>query len=292
MYSCVTFIDHPESSSSFVTLLYSHLSHRTCHLFQRATLLFLSLPCRAASLVTPVALLPTSRRLSHCLPPFSSCISCCACCLSGRASLIALVASLVTPLLSCRRLLSCCATVSLIVHPLGCVSPVVLVASYLIMLPLSLCLRLSHCASSLVASLSLRLSPLLSFRLSRHADWLLHCCLSCHAAVSLIAPRLHCVSRPPLSSQLLSHRAPASPLFTLLSGSTYGGMPSEERKGRKSLVLFTAQEFEHGESGLDFQRVQIWNYRSQEPKKNYGGHPLQPLLQNPERAHIMFTGVV
>ena len=43
---------------------------------------------------------------------------------------------------------------------------------------------------------------------------------------------------------------------------------------RKSLFLFTAQENQRSKSGPDFQRVQIWNYRSQKPKTNYGSHPV------------------
>ena len=45
---------------------------------------------------------------------------------------------------------------------------------------------------------------------------------------------------------------------------------------RKSLFLFTAQENQRSKSGPDFQRVQIWNYRSQKPKTNYGSHPILP----------------
>jgi hypothetical protein len=51
------------------------------------------------------------------------------------------------------------------------------------------------------------------------------------------------------------------PIFQ--SGSTCKGIHSEERKGRKSLFLFTATTFKKNESGSDFQRIQIWNDRSQ-----------------------------
>jgi hypothetical protein len=49
---------------------------------------------------------------------------------------------------------------------------------------------------------------------------------------------------------------------------------SYEKKETKSSILFTATEFEQSKSGTTFQRVQIWNYRQQKPKKNYGRHPL------------------
>jgi hypothetical protein len=32
-------------------------------------------------------------------------------------------------------------------------------------------------------------------------------------------------------------------------------------KRKKTTTLFTAQEFQHSESGSDFQRIQIWNDR-------------------------------
>jgi hypothetical protein len=56
--------------------------------------------------------------------------------------------------------------------------------------------------------------------------------------------------------------------------SSYGGIDREERKHRKVLFLFKAQQIEKSESGPSFWRVQIWNDRSQKPKKNYGRHPL------------------
>jgi hypothetical protein len=36
---------------------------------------------------------------------------------------------------------------------------------------------------------------------------------------------------------------------------TYGGIHSEERKGRKSQFLFTATTFKKNESGSDFQQI-------------------------------------
>ena len=55
--------------------------------------------------------------------------------------------------------------------------------------------------------------------------------------------------------------------------SSHGGIDREERKHRKVLFLFKAQQIEKSESGPSFWRVQIWNDRSQKPKKNYGRHP-------------------
>jgi hypothetical protein len=55
------------------------------------------------------------------------------------------------------------------------------------------------------------------------------------------------------------------PIFQ--SESTCKGIHSEERKGRKSLFLFTATTFKKNESGSDFQRIQIWNDCSQKQKK-------------------------
>ena len=56
--------------------------------------------------------------------------------------------------------------------------------------------------------------------------------------------------------------------------SSYGGIDREERKHRKVLFLFKAQQIEKSESGPSFWRVQIWNDRSQKPKKNYNRHPV------------------
>ena len=57
--------------------------------------------------------------------------------------------------------------------------------------------------------------------------------------------------------------------------SSDGGIDREERKHRKVLFLFKAQQIEKSESGPSFWRVQIWNDRSQKPKKNYGRHPME-----------------
>ena len=59
--------------------------------------------------------------------------------------------------------------------------------------------------------------------------------------------------------------------------SSNGGIDREERKHRKVLFLFKAQQIEKSESGPSFWRVQIWNDRSQKPKKNYGRHPVRIL---------------
>jgi hypothetical protein len=45
------------------------------------------------------------------------------------------------------------------------------------------------------------------------------------------------------------------PIFQ--SGSTCGGIHSEERKGRKSLFIFMATTFKKNKSGSDFQQIQI-----------------------------------
>ena len=60
--------------------------------------------------------------------------------------------------------------------------------------------------------------------------------------------------------------------------SSNGGIDREERKHRKVLFLFKAQQIEKSESGPSFWRVQIWNDRSQKPKKNYGRHPMDLFL--------------
>ena len=153
MYSYVTDIDHPESPSSLVTLFTSLslqriafvasfislvAARRTCRLFRRVALLFSR--CLVVQPLSSRSLLFSPRcPLSHRLLPLSSCLSRCTCCLSHCTSLIMLL-----PPLSLYHGLSHC------ISSLGCVSPVVLVASSLVMPPLSLCcLRLSHRTSSL-----------------------------------------------------------------------------------------------------------------------------------------------
>jgi hypothetical protein len=71
--------------------------------------------------------------------------------------------------------------------------------------------------------------------------------------------------------------------------SSYGGIDREERKHRNVLFLFKAQQIEKSESGPSFWRVQIWNDRSQKPKKNYGRHPMRISLLSrtpPPGAHL------
>ncbi len=65
------------------------------------------------------------------------------------------------------------------------------------------------------------------------------------------------------------------PLFQ--SRSTYEGIPSKERKGKKRLFLFTTQELKTAVQIPDFQQVQIWNNCSQKPKNNYSRHSV-PIL--------------
>ena len=54
--------------------------------------------------------------------------------------------------------------------------------------------------------------------------------------------------------------------------------PLRRKKRQKSLFLFLATTFKKNKSGSNFQRIQIWNDCSQKQKKNYGRHPVPPLL--------------
>ena len=50
--------------------------------------------------------------------------------------------------------------------------------------------------------------------------------------------------------------------------------PYRRKKRQKKSIFIYGTTFKKNESGRDFQRGQIWNDRSQKPKKNYGSHPL------------------
>jgi hypothetical protein len=49
--------------------------------------------------------------------------------------------------------------------------------------------------------------------------------------------------------------------------------PKEKKKRQKKSIFIYDTTFKKNESDRDFQRVQIWNDRSQKQKKNYGSHP-------------------
>jgi hypothetical protein len=51
--------------------------------------------------------------------------------------------------------------------------------------------------------------------------------------------------------------------------------PVRRKKRQKKSIFIYGTIFKKNESGSDFQRIQIWNDRSQKQKKNYGRHPLQ-----------------
>jgi hypothetical protein len=59
------------------------------------------------------------------------------------------------------------------------------------------------------------------------------------------------------------------------SSLTCGGIHTEKKKRQKKSIFIYGTTFKKNESGRDFQRVQIWNDRSQKQKKNYGSHPVR-----------------
>jgi hypothetical protein len=59
-----------------------------------------------------------------------------------------------------------------------------------------------------------------------------------------------------------------------LSSLTCRGIHTEKKKRQKKSIFIYGTTFKKNESGRDFQRVQIWNDRSQKQKKNYGSHPV------------------
>jgi hypothetical protein len=58
------------------------------------------------------------------------------------------------------------------------------------------------------------------------------------------------------------------------SSLTCGGIHTEKKKRQKKSIFIYGTTFKKNESGRDFQRVQIWNDRSQKQKMNYGSHPI------------------
>jgi hypothetical protein len=48
----------------------------------------------------------------------------------------------------------------------------------------------------------------------------------------------------------------------------------KKEKAKKSIFIY-GTTFKKNKSGSDFQRIQIWNDRSQKQKKNYGRHPFK-----------------
>jgi hypothetical protein len=58
------------------------------------------------------------------------------------------------------------------------------------------------------------------------------------------------------------------------------GIVREERKHRKVLFLFKAQQIEKSESGPSFWQVQIWNDRSQKNKKELRQAPTSEIILN------------
>jgi hypothetical protein len=56
--------------------------------------------------------------------------------------------------------------------------------------------------------------------------------------------------------------------------------PYRRKKRQKKSIFIYGTTFKKNESGRDFQRGQIWNDRSQKPKKNYGSHPMCVCMHN------------
>ena len=54
--------------------------------------------------------------------------------------------------------------------------------------------------------------------------------------------------------------------------------PYRRKKRQKKSIFIYGTTFKKNESGRDFQRGQIWNDRSQKPKKNYGIHPVPKIF--------------
>jgi len=98
---------------------------------------------------------------------------------------------------------------------------------------------------------------------------------------------VHRRPRRPVNLVLRPWRSDIPPPFQVGAGDTCGGIHSEKRKGRKSLFLIYGTTFKKNESGRDFQRGQIWNDRSQKPKKNYSRHPLWRVIYLGRRLKII-----
>jgi hypothetical protein len=56
--------------------------------------------------------------------------------------------------------------------------------------------------------------------------------------------------------------------------------PIRRKKRQKKSIFIYGTTFKKNASGSDFQRIQIWNDRSQKQKKNYGRHPMRSIIFN------------
>ncbi len=86
----------------------------------------------------------------------------------------------------------------------------------------------------------------------------------CYVVASAPAPSSHCRSR--------RHRCHRFVIVT-----THPHLrrnPLRRKKRQKKSIFIYGTTFKKNESGSNFQRIQIWNDRSQKQKKNYGRHPL------------------
>jgi hypothetical protein len=70
--------------------------------------------------------------------------------------------------------------------------------------------------------------------------------------------------------QQLLRKTNLDPIF---SESRFGTLANKNKKELRQAPIY-GTTFKKNESGSDFQRIQIWNNRSQKQKKNYGRHPL------------------
>jgi hypothetical protein len=113
----------------------------------------------------------------------------------------------------------------------------------------------------------------------------------CYVVALAPAPSSHCCSR-----RHCCHR------FVIVTARPHlRRNPIRRRKRQKKSIFIYGTTFKKNKSGSDFQRIQIWNDRSQKQKKNYGRHPIKAdsygslflffvWLANPSYVHFVPTG--
>jgi len=83
-----------------------------------------------------------------------------------------------------------------------------------------------------------------------------------------------------------SSATPRSP-FSSLEAHAEESIQKKEKTEKVNFYIY-GTTFKKNESGRDFQRVQIWNDRSQKQKKNYDSHPISNPLGDKETFLTVF----